>query len=116
VLTASHTFDHSNLSGLNNLNLSGTKFAVEGMGGGGADTANSTFTDANLSGLNSLNLDGTVFATAYMTPSNLAVATAESTFFHSNLSGLDNLNLRGAIFAAPGGMTGGVWLRPQKLL
>jgi hypothetical protein len=29
---------------------------------------------------------------------------------------LDNLNLRGAIFAAPGGMTGGVWLRPQKLL
>jgi hypothetical protein len=103
--SASNTFSYADLSGVEELSLSGAVFATSGMSSYRVIyTASNTFNNTNLSNLTILDLNKTVFAASGMTGTG-DVYTGSFTFSHSNLGKLEELKLGGCVFAASG-MTG----------
>jgi uncharacterized protein YjbI with pentapeptide repeats len=101
VYTALYTFYDTNLSKLEKLYLSGTRFAATGMGKYFMNTASNTFRNSNLSNVKYLNLSQAYFADENMispiSPCN--VLTADSTFMGANFNSVTEFSTSGTYFS-----------------
>jgi hypothetical protein len=106
VVAGAVTFKSAILPELENLNMNGTIFAVDGMKSGTEtgkiSTGSNFFELADLSKLDVLNLNGIVFATDGMcslSEKNTEIATAENTFKKAKLTSMKLLNLSEQTFS-----------------